>query len=625
MTCRPTALARAALAAAALFSFSLPGSADDQWLTSSSLIGETKYGPDFKHYDYVNPDAPKGGTLNVVTQGGFDTFNPFVVRGTPAPGLNYQGGFLYDTLMQQSMDEAGTSHPLIAEAFKHPADYSSATYRLNANARWHDGKPITAEDVIWSFGVLKANSPLYNRYFGNITEAVAVGEREIEFRFDEKGNRELPHIIGDMVVLPKHWWEGTDASGRKRDVTQPTLEAPVGSGPYRIESFKPGDTIIWTRVADYWASDLPVNVGRFNVDRRRYVNIEDPNAAWQAFIKGGFQDIRRENTSRRWATGYDFPAAKNGDVVREEFPSTSGQPMQGFVMNTRKPQFQDRRVRQGLTLALNFESMNEKTFFGLYARTDSYFEGGELASSGLPQGKELEILEAYRDKLPPEVFTEEFKLPVYDNAQAERKHLGQAVKLFGEAGWTIKGGKMVDASGKQFAIEILGNDATDEIISGPYMESLKKIGIDVRLNIVDASQYINRYRGFDFDMLTSGFAQSQSPGNEQRDYWSSGAADTPGSRNLMGIKDPVVDALVERVIFATDRDDLLAATHALDRVLLWGFYVVPQWHNPVQWVAYWNKFGKPEKQPSYSGYDQESWWIDPAKEAALNAKTGGAN
>jgi len=620
----PAFIGLAALAAM-LAAGTLQATAQDEWRTISSLVGSSKYEAGFPHYDYVNPQAPKGGTLNSVTSGGFDSFNPFIVRGTAAAGLGQFGGILWDTLMQQSTDEPGTSHPLIAEAFKYPADYSSATYRLNPNARWHDGQPISVDDVIWSFNTLKANSPVYNRYFGNVTEAVKVGEREVEFRFDQKGNRELPHIMGDLAVLPKHWWEGSDASGRKRDVAAPTLEPPLGSGPYRIESFKPGDNVIWTRVADYWAAELPVNVGRYNADRRRYIYIEDQNAEWQAFTKGGYEDIRPESSSRRWATEYNFPAAQTGDVVKAEFPTTSGEPMQGFVMNLRRPQFQDRRVRQGLTIALDFESMNQKLFFGLNTRTDSYFEGQDLASSGLPTGKELEILEPFRDKLPPELFTQEFKLPVYDSPQAERQYLRQAVQLFGEAGWKISGGKMVNEKGDQFRIEILGNNPTDEVISNSYIATLRKIGIDASLRIVDPSQYVNRYRNFDFDMVTANFAQSASPGNEQRVYWSSAAADAPGSRNLMGIKDPVIDQLVERIIFATDRDDLVAATHALDRVLLWGYYVVPQWHRAVVWLAYWNKFGIPEKQPGYIGADIESWWIDKDKEAALTAKTGNAN
>ena len=614
---------------AALMGIAIPAAAEDEWRTTSSLVGELKYGSDFKHYDYVNPSAPKGGTINSISTGTFDSFNPYIVRGAAAAGLAVQGfggGLLYDTLMEQATDEPSTSHPLIAEAFKYPDDYSSAVYRLDPRARWHDGKPITAEDVVWSFNVLKANSPAYNRYFANVTEAVAISDREVEFRFNQKGNRELPHVIGDLAILPKHWWEGTDASGKKRDITQPTLEPPLGSGPYRIERFKPGSEIVWKRVEDYWAADLPTNLGRNNFDQRFYVYIQDDNAEWQAFTKGGYEDVRPEASSRRWATAYEFPAIKAGDVVKKEFPTASGEPMQGFVMNLRRPQFQDRRIRQALTYALDFESMNRKLFFGFNTRTNSYFENSELASTGLPTGKELEILEKYRDKLPPQLFTEEYKLPVYDNPQAERKYLRQVVQLFAEAGWKIQNGRMAnEKTGAQFKVEILGNNPTDEVISNSYIETLRKIGIDASLRIVDPSQYINRIRNFDFDMVTSSLAQSQSPGNEQRDFWSSKAADAPGSRNLMGIKDPVIDELTERVIFATDRDDLVAATRALDRVLLWNFYVVPQWHRSVLWLAYWNKFGMPEKQPAYIGADIDSWWIDPEKEKALAAKYKGVN
>ncbi|PAQ08598.1 extracellular solute-binding protein [Mesorhizobium temperatum] len=611
----------------AAFAGGLQAAFADEWRTTSSLIGESKYGDTFQHYDYVNPNAPKGGTLNSVAPGTFDSFNPYIVQGSFAAGfVPFGGGLLYDTLMEQATDEGSTSHPLIADAYKHPDDYSSVTYRLDPRAKWHDGKPITTDDVIWSFQVLKANSPMYSRYFENVTDAVAISDREVEFHFDQKGNRELPKILGDLVVLPKHWWEGTGANGKKRDVTRPTQEPPLGSAAYKIASFKPGSEIVWQRVPDYWAAKLPVKIGRENFDTQRFTYILDENAAWQAFTKGGLEDINAENSSRRWSTAYDFPAIKAGDVIKKEFKTESPEPMQGFVLNLRRPQFQDRRIREALTNVLDFESMNRTLFFGLNTRTSSYFQGTELASSGLPQGKELEILEQYRDKLPPELFTKEFKLPVYDSPQAERKYLKTAVDLFAQAGWVIKGGKMVNAeTGQQFKLEILGRDPSDEVIANPYVDNLRKIGIDAALRIVDPSQYVNRTRSFDFDVVTGMFGQSDSPGNEQRDFWSSKAADAPGSRNLMGIKDPVVDALVDRVIFATDRDDLVAATHALDRVLLWSYYVVPQWHRPVVWLAYWNKFGIPEKQPAYSGVDTNSWWIDKDKEKALAAKYKSGN
>lgn len=615
------------LLAAALLAAGLQAARADEWRTTSSLIGESKYGANFQHYDYVNPNAPKGGTLNSVVPGTFDSFNPYVVQGSPAAGLvGFGGGLLYDTLMEQATDEGSTSHPLIADAYKYPDDYSSATYRLDPRAKWHDGQPITVDDVIWSFQVLKANSPQYSRYFENVTDAVAISDREVEFHFNQKGNRELPKIIGDLAVLPKHWWEGTDATGKKRDVTKPTLEIPLGSAAYKIASFKPGSEIIWQRVPDYWAAKLPVKIGRENFDTRRYTYILDDNAAWLAFTKGGLEDINREYSSRKWATAYNFPAFQAGDVIKKDFQTKAPAAMQGFVLNQRRPLFQDRLVREALTIPFDFESMNRTLFFGFNTRTSSYFQGTELASSGLPQGKELEILEKYRDKLPPELFTQEFKLPVYDSPQAERKYLKQAVDLFAKAGWVIKGGKMVNAkTGAPFKFEILGWNDTDQVIASPYIANLRKIGVDATLRIIDQTQYINRVNNFDFDVVTGILQQSESPGNEQRDFWSSKAAGSPGSRNLMGIKDPTVDALVDRIIFATDRDDLVAATHALDRILLWNFYVVPQYYRSAVWLAYWDKFKFPDKQPAYVGADIDSWWIDPDKEKALAAKYKGGN
>ncbi|MBZ9985502.1 extracellular solute-binding protein [Mesorhizobium sp. BH1-1-5] len=616
-----------ASAFALAFAVSLQAGFADEWRTTSSLIGPSKYGDNFQRYDYVNPDAPKGGTLNNVVVGTFDSFNPYIVQGSPAAGFaQFGGGLLYDTLLDQATDEGSTYHPLIAEAYKYPADYSSVTFRLDRRAKWHDGQPITADDVIWSFQVLKANSPMYNRYFENVTDAVAVSDREVEFHFNQKGNRELPRILGDLVVLPKHWWDGTDANGKKRDITKSTLEPPLGSAAYKIASFKPGSEIVWQRVPDYWGAKLPVKIGRENFDTQRFTYILDDNAAWQAFTKGGLDDIKPENSSRRWNTAYNFPAVSAGDVVKQVFKTTSPEPMQAFILNQRRPLFQDRLVREALTLPFDFETMNRTLFYNSNTRTHSYFQGTELASSGVPQGKELEILEKYRDKLPPELFTQEFKLPVYDSPQAERKYLKQAVDLFAQAGWVIKGGKMVNAkTGAPFKFEILGWNDTDQVISSPWIANLRKIGVDANLRIIDQTQYINRVNNFDYDVITSQLQQSESPGNEQRDFWSSKAADTPGSRNYSGIKNPVVDALLDRIIFATDRDDLVATTHALDRILLWNYYVVPQYYRAVVWLAYWNKFGMPEKQPTYRGADIDSWWIDTAKEKALAAKYKGLN
>lgn len=606
----------AAIVSATIFAH--PAQAEE-WRTTSSLI-RTEPAEEFTRYPHVNPDAPKGGTLNSSSFGTFDSFNPFIVRGTSAVGITQFGGLLWDTLMQQSSDEPGTSHPLVAEAFKYPDDYSSATYRLNPDARWHDGEPITAEDVVWSFDTLKRISPLYGRYYANVTEAVALSDREVEFRFDQTGNRELPHIMGDLTVLPKHWWEGENARGQARNIENPTLEPPLGSGPYRIGSFDAGSRIVWERVPDYWAADLPVNVGRFNFDRIRYTYFQDDNALFLAFTRGGYEDIRRELSTRRWAVEYNFPAFERGDVVKQEFTPGGVRPMQAFAFNMRMPRFQDRRVRQALTYAYNFEEQNRLQFFDLNERFSSYFEGSELASSGLPEGAELAILEEFRDQLPPELFTEEFSLPVSDTARAARDNLREAVRLFEEAGWTIRGGRMVNERGEQFRIEFLGGSPTAEVITGGFIANLRRMGIDATLRIVDSSQYIQRYQAFEFDAVTAGFPQSESPGNEQRDYWSSQAADAPGSRNVPGIKDPVVDALINRIIFATDRDDLVAATRALDRVLLWNYYTVPQYFQPTMRYAFWNKFGIPDSHPRYAGIDTMAWWIEPEREAEIEVE-----
>jgi microcin C transport system substrate-binding protein len=542
--------------------------------------------------------------------------------------------------MKQATDEPGVSHALIAEAFRFPEDYSSATYRLDPKARWHDGRPITSEDVIWSFNFLKANSPVYMRYFANVAEAVAGGDGQVEFHFNQKGNRELPHIMGDLAVLPRHWWEGTDASGKKRDVTAPTLEPPLGSGPYRISSFRSGSEIVWERVKDYWAADLGVNAGRNNFDRRKYIYFRDENAAWEAFKKGGYDDVRVENRAQRWATGYDFPAFKAGDVIKHEYPVMASAPMQCFVMNTRRAQFQDRRVREALTWAFDFESLNRTLFYGSYKRTQSYFQGTELASHGLPEGRELEILDTVKNEVPPEIFTKAFTLPVYATPQSERTNLRAAHDLLEQAGWhtppspslwqrmlsmagleTLPDPRfLINDKGERLTVVFLGDDPSDERVAGPFINNLRKLGIDASLRIVDTSQYVNRLRHFDFDIVMASLRQSESPGNEQRDFWSTAAADSPGSRNLAGIKNPAIDRLVDRVIFTKDRDDLVAATHALDRVLLWNYYVVPQWYSPSLRIAYWNKFGIPDRQPSYSGFDPDSWWIDDDKAAALARK-----
>lgn len=594
---------------------------EPQWQHGSSLTGEPKYSADFQHYDYVNVNAPKGGTLNQVVVGTFDSLNPFVIQGVAAAGLApLGGGMLYDSLMTDSMDQGSTSYPLITQAYQFPDDYSWVKFQLNPAARWHDGTPISVDDVIWSFNTLKKQLPLYNKYYGDVTLAEKTGENEVKFSFSEKGNRELPQIMGQMAVLPKHWWLGNDAKGKPRDVSRPTLEKPLGSGPYQIDKVVPGRSISWARVNDYWGKDLPVNVGRNNYDHVDYEYYLNEDSTWEAFKKGGLYDYRQENRAQRWMEQYNFPAVVRGDVIKRSFPYHAVGRMQGYFLNTRRDKFSDIRVREALTSVFDFESMNRILFYDQYKRIESYFSGNELILSGAPSPAEIAILDTVKDQIPADALTKPFQLPVFDTPQATRDNLRHALKLFAEAGWTLKDGKLVNASGTAFTIEFLGNDPTDERVFSPFVQNLRKIGIQASIRIVDSAQYQARLNDFDYDVITGVIAQSSSPGNEQREMWGSASAAMPGSRNYSGIRNPAIDKLIDRVVYAKDRDELVTATHALDRVLLWNYYVVPQWYSDTINVAYWNKFGMPDKQPDYSGIDPFSWWVDPAKEAALKVK-----
>jgi len=586
------------------------------WRHALSLFGDIKYPEGFKHFDYVNPNAPQGGTLRQSALGTFDNFNTVVsgVKGSIAIGTE-----LYvETLTTPSLDEVSTEYGLLAEAISYPADYSAVTYRLRAKARWHDGKPITSDDVLYSFDVLKKNSPFYGAYYRHVVKAETTGEREVTFTFDGPGNRELPQIVGQLPVLPKHWWEGTDKSGRKRDVTQTTLEPPLGSGPYRLRDFAPGRTLVYEKVDDYWGKDLNVIIGTRNFQTIRYEFFRDSTVALEAF-KGDQVDWRFENSAKEWANSYDFPAVRDKRVVREEFPTRNIGVMQAFVFNIRRDKFKDPRVRRAFNFVFDFEEMNRQLFFGQYKRIASFFEGTELAATGVPSGKELEILETVRGKVPDELFAQPYTNPVGGNPEAVRSNLREALRLFREAGYEIKDTRLVDArSGKQFAVEFLVDEPAAERFVLFYKPSLDRLGMLVSVRVVDAAQYENRLRQWDFDIIVASWAQSLSPGNEQRGFWSSQAADQPGSRNLIGIRNPAVDSLIERVIFTKDREDLVAATRALDRVLLWNFYVVPQWTYGKQRTARWDRFGRPVTMPKYGASAFPTiWWWDAARAAKV--------
>jgi len=582
-----------------------------------SLLGEPKFKPGFDHFDWVNPDAPKGGTLRAFAEGSFDSLNAFSVKGDPAGGL----GLLYDSLMTGSPDEPSSEYCLICEWMSYPADYSSVTFGLNPNAKFQDGTPITPEDVIFSLEEQKKANPRSAFYYKNVVKAEKTGDHEVTFSFDSKGNRELPLIVGQLTVIPKAWWEAKGADGQQRDITKSNLEVPVGSGPYRVKSFDPGRTITYERVKDYWAKDLPVRKGQYNFDELKFTYFLDRTPGFEEF-KSGKVDYWPERTASQWATGFNFPAVAKGWVKKEAIPVKRVAPMQAFVFNQRRKQFQDPRVRKAFALAFNFEEANKKLFYNSYVRVGSYFDNSELAAKGLPQGRELEILNEVKDAVPPEVFTTEWKNP--DNSAPEnfRKHMREASKLLNEAGWTLQGNQLKNAQGETLNAEFMIDSPDFQKIVLPYVQDLQKLGINASLRVVDSAQYKRREDTHDYDIIVDNYPQSESPGNEQRDFWGSAAADRDGTTNTAGIKNPAVDKLIDKIVFAKDREDLVAATRALDRVLLWNFYVVPQWHYPYERIAHWDIFGRPEKTPSQTSAMLQTWWIDADKQKALAAARG---
>jgi microcin C transport system substrate-binding protein len=575
-----------------------------------SMHGDLKYPAGFTHFQYVNPEAPKGGDVKLAAIGTFDTLNPFVLKGVPAVGL----GNVFDTLTVASEDEPFSQYGLVAETIEMPADRSWVAFTLRPQARFHDGSPVTAEDVIWTFDALKTKGrPFYRSYYAQVLKAEKVGERKVRFAFGPGENRELPLIVGQLPVLSRAYWS-------KRDFEKTTLESPLGSGPYRIEAVDPGRSITYRRAKDYWGAKLPVNVGRDNFDSLRYDYYRDSTVAIEA-LKGGEYDFRVENVAKNWATAYATPAVMRGVLRKEEIPNEVPTGMQGFVFNTRRPIFQDPRVRRALAYAFDFEWSNKTLFYGAYTRTRSYFSNSELASSGVPSGEELKILEPFRGKVPEDVFTKEYRPPATEGSGNIREGAREALRLLGEAGWTVKGQKLVDGRGEPMQFEILLDDPTWERIALPFAKNLERLGVTARVRVVDAAQYEKRRDDFDFDLIVTVWSQSLSPGNEQREFWGSQVASERGSQNLAGIKDPVVDKLIDLVIQAPDRPGLVARTRALDRVLLWGHYVIPHWHIRAFRVVYWDKFARPAVSPKNAlGFD--TWWVDAAKEAALARRKG---
>jgi len=576
-----------------------------------SIIGEPQLPPDFKNFPYVNPDAPKGGEVALGAVGTFDSFNPFIVRGTPA-GV---AGDVYDTLLRANADEASTAYGLLAQTIEVPDDRSYVAFELRPEARFRDNTPVTAEDVVWTFNALREQGrPFFRQYYSGVADAVAESPARVVFHFKTTKNRELPFILGEMSVLPKHWWQG-------RDFSRPLTEPPLGSGPYEIDHFEFGRTISLRRVPDYWAANLPTAKGLNNFDVMRTEYFRDASVLFEAF-KAGQIDLRTENISKQWATAYDFPAIRKGLVKKEEFRHHLPTGMQGFVMNTRRDLFKDRRVREALALVFDFQWANANLFYNAYTRTESYFSNSEFASEGLPSPAELALLDPYKAELPAEIFTEPFKLPVTDGSGNNRDGLRRALALLKEAGWSVKDRKLVDAAGKPFSFEILLDQPAFERVANPYVQWLSRLGIDARVRTVDPAQYEKLTDTFDFDMTVGLWGESESPGNEQVGYWTCAAAKAEASQNLTGVCDPAVDALVGKIVDAGDRDELIAATGALDRVLLNGWYVVPHWHQQATRVAFWDRFVRPS-QPVRTGFAFDSWWLDPVRAAATDAARHG--
>ena len=575
-----------------------------------ALLGEPKYPADFKQFDYVNAAAPKGGKWRQAQVESFDSLNVHTIKGD-AISLG-----VLDSLMQRSLDEPYSLYALIAEGISYPEDKSSVTFRLNPAARFHDGKPITVEDVIFSMETLKANLPNSAAYYKNVVKMEKTGEREVTFFFDEKNNRELPFIVSELVVLPKHWWQGTTPDGKKRDTNEASMEPPLGSGPYKYKTVTAGSSVVLERVKDYWAKDLPSQIGQNNFDEMHYSYFQTPQVAFESF-KSGSSDYQYESSSKQWATGYDFPAVRDGRVVRAQPVLKQVHGMQAYALNLRRAKFQDVRVRKAMILAFDFQWSNTNLFFGQYQQSRSFFNGSEFEAKGLPSAEELELLNPLKDKLPPEVFTTEYQNPTNGDAVARRKNLQEATKLLKDAGWSAvdESGKRVlkNAAGEKLSVDFVLDNPLFERVTLPYKEQLELLGFTVSIRTLDLAQIKGIKDTFDFDIIVNTIAQSLSPGNEHRYLFGSSEVDKKGSHNYSGIKNEAIDALIEKLIFAKDRKDLTAACRALDRALIWNYYMIPQWFGPYERIAYWDRFGRPDKLPDYVLGIPTTWWFDEAK------------
>ena len=558
-----------------------------------------KYPANFQHFDYVNPAAPKGGTFRQAGLGSYDSLNPFISKGVSADGI----GIIYDTLTHHSKDEPFTEYGLLAGKIEVAPDHTWVRFYLRPEARFNDGQAVTAADVVFSFETLmKDGEPQYKAYYADVAKVSAEDRLRVRFDFKHGNNRELPLILGQLAVLPKHWWAN-------RDFTKGNLDIPLGSGPYKVGKLEPGRSIRYERVKDWWGKDLAVNRGFYNFDNLVIDYYRDGSVTLEA-LKAGQFDYGLEVSAKNWATAYNTPAVDDGRLIKEQITNHNPTGMQGFIFNIRKPIFQDRRVREALALLFDFEWANKQLFNGAYTRTQSYFENSDLAANGLPTSAELKLLEPLRNKLEPRVFSEAFSTPRSDASGIIREQQRRAYQLLQEAGWRIVDDQMVDAAGTPVKFEFLLAQIDFERVLLPFKRNLADLGITLEIRRVDVSQYVTRLRSRDYDMLVGGFAQSTSPGNEQREYWHSSSADKPGSRNYIGLNDPAIDKLVEGLINADSRQSLITHSKALDRALQWGFYVIPNWHIKTWRVAYWNRFEHPQVTPLYD-LGLHTWWAKP--------------
>tara|TARA_Y100001970_G_scaffold216812_1_gene265422 strand:- start:13285 stop:15120 length:1836 start_codon:yes stop_codon:yes gene_type:complete len=572
-----------------------------------SLFEDLKYPSNFSHFDYVNLDAPKGGSVKYATVGSFDNLNPYILKGVSAAGT----GLPFDTLLYSALDEPDSAYGLIASSVERASDNSWVKFKINKNARWHDGTKITTDDVIFSFNILKEKGhPNFAIMLSGIISADKLSDTEVIYRISDIDNRKLPLIIGGLPVLSKTFFS-------KNIFEKSTLTSPLGSGPYKIEEVDPGRSISFRRVKNYWAKDLPVNRGRYNFDEIIYDYYRDRDVMVEA-LKAGEYDFHEEYTSKTWSTAYDIRAVQDGWLKKEVIEDNTPSGVQAFFINTRREKFKNPELREALSLAFDFEWTNKNLFFGLYERMSSYFENSELASTGLPEGAELALLETYRGKVPDSVFLREFIPPKTDGSGNIRKNLRRAAGLLNGIGWNLVNGKRINSeTGQLLEIEFLYFERTFERILGPYARNLEKLGIDVTLRLVDVTQYIRRLEEHDFDMTTRRFVQQLSPGAELVSYFNSMTANQKGTLNASGIMDPVVDELVSGVLRARNREELIVSARALDRVLLWGHYMVPQWFKGVHHIVYWDIFDRPKIKPKYAiGLD--TWWIDRDKTDALS-------